>query len=109
MVNLSNAIEVKKDEKRIYDILKDLEIKGECIIKNANDPEWKKTFITLGWKTKPLLDGKIIDRPIIWDTGTNRKEFRDMRLISIPKDIEVKESEGNNKSFFYFNKRRSLF
>jgi hypothetical protein len=106
MPNFKNTIIVnREEEKRFYRVMKELEKNGESIIKDASAPEWQRTLISLGHRTKPLLDNKTIEQPLIWNT-TNRRH-KDMRLIHLPNNIIVEEKEGNKESFFHF-KRRSI-
>lgn len=107
MPNFKNTIIVnREEEKRFYRIMKELETKRESIIEDASTIEWQKTLISIGKRTKPLLDNNIIKQPLIWNT-TNRGH-KDMRLIHLPDDITVEEKEGNKESFFHFKRRQVI-
>jgi hypothetical protein len=108
MPDFNDIIRVNREtEKRIYRIMKELEAKGESIIENVNnDSEWESTLKRIGRRSQPLLENNILDRPLI--SGFPHQNYKNMRLISLPKNIEVEEEPGNNMSFFHF-KRRSLF
>jgi len=89
-------------EKRLYRVLKELEMHGESKIENAHTPEWQGTMRTIGIRAKPLIEGNLIEP--IWKTE-NKNHFED-RLIRKTKDAEIKEVKGNSMSFFHFKRRQ---
>lgn len=102
-----NIIKVdREEEKRFYRIMNELKTKRNVIIEDASTPEWKNTLISIGKRTKPLLDKKIIEQPLIWNTAN--REHKDMRLIHIPDNIIIEEKEGNRQSFFHFKRRQII-
>jgi len=95
----------RETEARIYRIFKQLEINGESVIKKTNDDsDWESTLKRIGRRSQPLLDNNVIDRPLISDFPNEK--YRDIRLISVPKNVVVEEKPGNMISEFHFKRRR---
>lgn len=100
-VKHKSFLEVDQDNVRYYRMCKNLLDTGECFIKDASDPEWKKTLQNFGISAKPLIEKKYLEP--IW--RTSNRNHRESRLIRVKKNTVVKETKGNKISFFEFFKK----
>lgn len=105
-----NVVKVRKDEKRLYRIMKDLQVEGESII-DSGSPEWHGTMRKFGLRTKSLVNNDLLEKPWIIENKQNHKIEK--RLIRLPKKndksiVEVVEIPGNDISIFHFKRRRLI-
>jgi len=111
MASYKNSITVNKnDDKKLYQIMKDLERDGECLIDSVS-PEWHGTMRKLGLKTRSLVEADLIERPWIIEDTQNHKIKK--RLIRLPRKdnksiVDVTEIKGNDISIFHFKRRRLI-
>lgn len=92
----SDLIEIKKDERELYRIMKQLEKEGESIIDLDLFPEKSSITKKLGHKQE-LIE--------IWKTPRFHK--KNLRLIRPTKNIdEIVELDSYGKNVFHFKRRK---
>lgn len=97
-----NCIDViREQEKLLYRIMKDIERKGESIV-SSNNPEWKTVSGKLS-KTQELQNQDLLF-PILKAPRYNPKS--DIRIVKIPKNVEVHEEIRGSKSKFPFKLKK---
>ena len=100
MPGLNYSINVKEDEKRLYRIVKELELQGESLIVNAKGSEWQSTLRKFGVRAKPLIEADLIEP--IWVQYTSDKTLENNRLIRKKKGVVVEEVKKGTTSMFHF-------
>lgn len=100
-----NCIDViREQEKLLYRIMKDVERDGESIA-SSNNPEWKRVSGKLS-KTQELQEKDLLF-PILKAPRYNRKS--DIRIVKIPKNVEVHEEIRGSMSRFPFKFKKIPF
>jgi len=104
-----DIVKVKNDEKRLYQIMKELEMDGECLI-DSMSPEWHSTMRKFGVRTKSIVNNDLLEKPWIQRNDDNVVH---KRLFRIPKKgnkriADVIEIPGNNISIFHFKRRKLI-
>ena len=99
-----NCIDViREQEKLMYRIMKDIEREGESLA-SSNHPEWKKVSGKLS-KTQDLQEKDLLF-PILKPHQHSRKS--DIRIVKIPKNIEIHEEIRGSMSRFPFKPKKIL-
>ena len=95
-----NSISViREQESLLYQIMKDIAKENESIT-SSNHPEWKSVSNKIGRKRQLQDSGLLL--PILKPQQHSKKS--DMRVIKVPKDVEVSEHIKGKYSVFPFKR-----
>lgn len=104
MAGHKNIIKVEKDkEKRLYQIMHEIEKNNECLIHDASSDDWHQAFRQLGRRGENLFNDNLLE---FWKTDPHSNENK--RLIRINKDVEVIRKNGVKIDNFIFRRRRII-
>lgn len=85
-------IDVEKDEKQLYRIMRDLQKTGESLCENACTPEFNSACRKLGVRGQKLIKAKPPLLYPLFRTWNSKKS--NVSLIKIPKNIIIEEKKG---------------
>ena len=100
MPEYKKVVSVKKTGK-LYRVFKELELNGESIV-DTTGKEWNTAMQQYTKKTENLQQKGLIEPLWIQREGMIVKK----RLIRVPKNVDVLEIPGNQKSKFRFSRRK---
>lgn len=96
------SIAIKKEEKELYHIFKDLEKYGRTTFSYPNRKIHQGIARSIGIRAKPLYKRDLMIPPL---SSTNKHR---MTGVMLPKNVEIVEKKTPNGSRFYFHNKKTL-
>lgn len=101
-MNPKYSIAIKKDEKELYHIFKDLEKYGRTSFSYPEAKKQRGIARSIGIRAKPLCKRDLMLPPAM--TRQHR-----ISIVALPINVEIAEKKTPNGSRFYFSRRKNIF
>ena len=102
MPNPKFSIGIKKSEKELYRIFKDLEKYGRCAFSYPDKKIQNSISRTIGARGRHLVTNKMLWPPTNFDDSRQIKKRTS--IVALPIDVKIVEKKENGLHRFYFKK-----